>query len=142
PLQALPSSQKSGVPETQSPLTQRSIPLQTSMSWQSASVVQQPLTDVLTQPCSGSHDSVTQAAGFGGQVSGVPTTQPVDGLQVSTPLHTSLSLQRSGTPAAHVPATHVSAPLQALLSSQSVLLAQQPGIATSVQPRRGSHVFG
>src|SRR5690348_15371353 len=50
PLQALPSSQKSGVPETQSPLTQRSMPLQTSASWQSASVVQHPLTEVLIQP--------------------------------------------------------------------------------------------
>src|SRR5690242_10020750 len=142
PLQALPSSQKSGVPETQSPLTQRSMPLQTSESWQSASVVQHPLIEVLMQPCSGSHDSATQVAGFGGHVIGVPATHPVEGLQVSTPLHTLLSLQTSGTPGAHVPATHVSTPLQALLSSQSALLVQQPGVATSVQPRIGSHVFG
>src|SRR5438477_12303610 len=77
PLQASPSSQKSGVPETQSPLTQRSMPLQTSRSWQSASVVQHPLTDVLTQPCSGSHESVAQAAAFGGRVTGPPTTPAV-----------------------------------------------------------------
>src|SRR5882724_11933263 len=84
PLQTLPSSQVSGVPGTQSPLRQVSWPLQTSLSRQSASLVQQPWIDVWTHPMPGSHASIVQAAPSL-QFGAVPVTQPVSGSQVSTP---------------------------------------------------------
>src|SRR2546422_521988 len=88
PLQTSSSSQAAGVPATQSPFEQVSSPLQMLVSRQSASTVQQPWTDVWTQPIVGSQLSVVQRAPSL-QLGGKPTWQPAIGSQVSIPLHMS-----------------------------------------------------
>src|SRR5262245_63523585 len=101
-----PSSQGSGVPATQSPLTQVSSPSQTLLLAQSTSPWQQPLIDVLTQPVNGLHVSYVQRAPslqFGGAVS----WQPAVGSQVSAPSHALPSSQLSDVPATQLPDTHV-----------------------------------
>src|SRR5689334_11395393 len=133
PLQALPSSHVSGVPGTQSPFTQLSVPLQTLLSMQSASLVQQPCTDVCVQPSVLSQASVVQRAPSL-HCGAMPATQPVVGSHVSVPSQALPSLQLSGVPGRQFPpGPQVSTPLQTLLSRQSAFRVQHPGVTVWTQ---------
>src|SRR5262245_46542436 len=119
PLQTLLSLQVSGVPGTQSPPTmQLSVPLHALLSMQSASLRQQPVIDVWTQPSSVSQVSAVQRAPSS-QLGGTPSWQPLTGSHVSTPSHASPSSHCSGVPGTQSPLTHRSSPLHTLLSMQS-----------------------
>src|SRR5207249_3218166 len=91
PSQGFPLSHTSGVPFWQAPVTQVSVPVQTSPSSQSASVVQQPAIGAFTQPpalllAAGSQLSAVHTMPSS-QVGAVPGTHgPVPGSQVSGPL--------------------------------------------------------
>jgi len=157
-VQALPSLQLSGVPAAHTPLWQVSLPLHTLASAHGVPFS----TAACVQPKTGSQVSVVhtllslqlsavpavQAPAW--QVSlplhtlpsahGVPFTsgafvQPVRGAQVSV-VHTLLSLQLSGVPAAQAPLWQVSAPLQRLPSRHGVPFRT----AVFVQPNTGSQV--
>src|SRR6266850_1971576 len=137
PLHASLSVQTTGVPDTQSPATQVSLPSQRVRLVQSASDRQHIGMEALTQPRIVSQKSSVQSAPSS-QTGGVPAMQPTAGSQVSTPSHASWSSQTCG-PATHArsvqlirpehrsgssfelrPVEHVSAPLHALLSLQSL----------------------
>src|SRR5262249_50854158 len=99
-----------------------------------ASLRQQPVIDVWTQPSCVSQVSAVQRAPSS-QLSGVPSWQPSTGSQVSTPSHASPSSHCSGVPGTQSPLTHLSSPLHTLLSMQSASLWQQPWIDVFMQPK-------
>src|SRR5206468_2899714 len=114
PSRGSPLSHTSGVPLWQAPVTQVSVPVQTSPSSQSASVVQQPAIGAFTQP---------------------PALLLAAGSQESA-VHTIPSSQVGAVPGTHVPSSglQVSGPVQASPSSQSASVVQQPAIGAFTQP--------
>ena len=144
-VQALPSSQTRAAPRVQVPLWQVSAPLQRLPSLHDVPLA----TGAVWQPVAGLQVSVVQGLPSL-QVSGVPAVQvppwqvsaplqrlpsvhevpfvtavfwqPVAGLQLSA-VHGLPSLQVRAVPAVHIPAWHVSLPLQRLPSLHDVPLA-------------------
>jgi hypothetical protein len=126
----LPLSHTSGVPGWQFPVavSQVSAPLQTSPSSQSLSALQQRGMGWCWHPSWGSQLSAVHTTPSS-QLSGVPLTQlPVAGSQVSVPSQTLPLSQFLRTWSQVWVATSQWSVVQALLSSQSASVLQQPAI--------------
>src|SRR5213592_1139202 len=147
PSQGFPLSHTSGVPLWQAPVTQVSVPVQTSPSSQSASVVQQPAIGAFTQPpalllAAGSQLSAVHTIPSS-QVGAEPSTHvPSCGLQVSRPLQKRPSSQVTAGVWLQTfwTVSHVSV-VQASLSLQSGSALQHPAMGGKLQvPVAWSHV--
>src|SRR5207249_4202921 len=149
PSQGFPLSHTSGVPFWQAPVlvSQVSVPVQTSPSSQSASVVQQPAIGAFTQPpalllAAGSQLSAVHTIPSS-QVGGVPSTHvPSCGLQVSRPLQKRPSSQvTAGVWLQTCWTVSQASVVQRSWSSQSASTLQQPATGGKLhKPVAWSHV--